>query len=197
MFALPPRAKDVNSNSAEAETPWSQTPTVTPNILPCRIQHDGPVPVSRRYWNPIQDEGNEDQATAYFRGRKLRGTRVRIPEGYCGLIATTSTTKLQKQSVQTNRQISMPPIDVAESNWVVDDQEEEEDKYDEEQESETTLLDTHGKFTHIQIWKHEKLPGPDDVFAKGLNEWIRFAETIHSDRSTSTTTAQNEVERRK
>lgn len=57
MFALPPKAV------REEKTPNSREKTnvsrVTPNILPCCIHHDGPVPVSRRYWNPIRDEGND------------------------------------------------------------------------------------------------------------------------------------------
>jgi ribonuclease H2 subunit C len=24
----------------------------TPNILPCRVQHNGPVNASKRFWNP-------------------------------------------------------------------------------------------------------------------------------------------------
>lgn len=29
----------------------------TPNILPCRINHNGPVHASKRYWNPITTPG--------------------------------------------------------------------------------------------------------------------------------------------
>ncbi|PGH02971.1 hypothetical protein AJ79_07508 [Helicocarpus griseus UAMH5409] len=32
--------------------------SITPNILPCRIHHEGPVDVSTRYWNPVVDKGN-------------------------------------------------------------------------------------------------------------------------------------------
>jgi hypothetical protein len=50
-FALPP--------SFSGKAPEEQLPQVITNILPCSIQHDGPVPVSKRYWDPICDEGNE------------------------------------------------------------------------------------------------------------------------------------------
>lgn len=28
----------------------------TPNVLPCKIHHDGPVEMSQRYWKPVKDE---------------------------------------------------------------------------------------------------------------------------------------------
>ena len=28
----------------------------TPNILPCRVHHDGPIESFDRYWNPSSDE---------------------------------------------------------------------------------------------------------------------------------------------
>jgi len=30
----------------------------TPNVLPCRINHNGPVDASKRYWNPHKTSGN-------------------------------------------------------------------------------------------------------------------------------------------
>lgn len=29
----------------------------TPNVLPCRINHNGAVDASKRYWNPTQTSG--------------------------------------------------------------------------------------------------------------------------------------------
>lgn len=54
-----------------------------PNILPCRIHHDGLVESVDRYWAPVHEKDNTQ--TAYFRGRKLRGRRVVLPEGYQGM----------------------------------------------------------------------------------------------------------------
>ena len=58
------------------------TPQCTPNILPCRIHHDGPVNASKRHWNPEVEDDNT--RTSYFRGRKLRGREVKVPAGYRG-----------------------------------------------------------------------------------------------------------------
>jgi hypothetical protein len=47
----------------------------TLNVLPCRINHNGPVNASERYWNPVVDSGRAysartvtSQADDLFRG---------------------------------------------------------------------------------------------------------------------------------
>ena len=55
---------------------------VTPNLLPCTLGYTGPVDATKRYWNE-QVDGN-GQKVAYFRGRKLLGRDVMIPEGFSG-----------------------------------------------------------------------------------------------------------------
>lgn len=70
----------------------------TVNILPCRVHHNGPAKVTKRYWDPVAEKGTKSKLplgslltcidgskVAYFRGRKLKGTSVRIPEGYKGM----------------------------------------------------------------------------------------------------------------
>ncbi|KAI9731371.1 MAG: hypothetical protein M1834_005276 [Cirrosporium novae-zelandiae] len=37
----------------------SKSATILPNILPCKINHNGPVPISTRYWNPKLDEKDQ------------------------------------------------------------------------------------------------------------------------------------------
>lgn len=57
---------------------------VLPNILPCRIHHDGPVDISERYWSPEVNAG-EVCESVHFRGRRLKGRKVVLPEGYEGV----------------------------------------------------------------------------------------------------------------
>ena len=33
----------------------------TPNVLPCRINHNGPVDASKRYWNPTKTPGKKQK----------------------------------------------------------------------------------------------------------------------------------------
>ena len=100
MFAIQPSHKPSSASENEPSTK-----RCTPNILPCRIHHDGPIQLSDRYWAPSSDEQrttqnkpyiftrnlmiSETSHTAHFRGRKLRGRRVAIPEGYQGQFAIT------------------------------------------------------------------------------------------------------------
>jgi len=55
---------------------------VVPHILPCKINFNGPVDASERYWNINNDENG--QKITYFRGRKLVGKDVNLPKGYSG-----------------------------------------------------------------------------------------------------------------
>ncbi|EAQ87175.1 hypothetical protein CHGG_03794 [Chaetomium globosum CBS 148.51] len=64
-----------------------ETPKATPHLLPCRVHHDGPVEPAKSFWNPkTADDGTK---IAYFRGRKLQGKAVKLPEGYRGAVAAT------------------------------------------------------------------------------------------------------------
>jgi hypothetical protein len=77
----------------------------SPNVLPCRISYTGPSKVTKRFWSPSLEKGRlntprikssfihpradsalDQTKTAYFRGRKLRGRIVKVPEGYEGML---------------------------------------------------------------------------------------------------------------
>lgn len=68
-------------------------PTSAVNVLPCRIQHNGAVHASTRHWTPeITSDGNHNStATAYFRGRKLNGRVLNLPDGYRGTYLLSAT----------------------------------------------------------------------------------------------------------
>ena len=65
---------------------------VTPNVLPCAIKHNGPVSAAERYWNPSTEQ--DGTTTAFFRGRKLRGKRIALPEGYEGAVLQKTDKKV-------------------------------------------------------------------------------------------------------
>lgn len=58
------------------------TQKVQPNLLPCKIAYNGPVKAESRYWS-TQAEADGSKTT-YFRGRKLQGKDVPLPDGYSG-----------------------------------------------------------------------------------------------------------------
>jgi ribonuclease H2 subunit C len=131
----------------------------TPNILPCAIKHNGPVSAAERYWNPSTEQ--DGTTTAFFRGRKLRGKKVVLPEGYEGVV-------LQKTDKKVIAKPSMP-IPSAEDS-----------AEDAPKEIETMTMDQHATFGELMVWDHEAVPEGADVYVKGIEEWIGFAEAVSS-----------------
>ena len=106
---------------------------------------------------------------AYFRGRKLKGREVKVPGGYTGSICSQAN-KGSETREETKRG--------REGN----DEELEVDKDDEEsgEEGEVRELEEVASFNKIMLWGHESLVDGDDPFAKGVEEWIGFAEAVSS-----------------
>ncbi|KAI5292990.1 hypothetical protein KEM55_007374, partial [Ascosphaera atra] len=139
--------------------------TVVPNIMPCRIHHDGPVDISERYWNPELNQGEgEECEIAFFRGRRLKGRRVALPEGYEGVVASKSEEKLREGNAQESR-----------ANGYYHNDENNSDDGEEEKEPESLILAAEGRFSEFVVWGHEKVPEDDDPYVKGMQEWMAFA----------------------
>ncbi|KAL2814065.1 ribonuclease H2 subunit C [Aspergillus cavernicola] len=147
MFAIQPPQQTAEPKSSK---------NCTPNILPCRIHHDGPVNSLDRYWTPVSDEKDKNLQTAYFRGRKLRGRWVQIPEGYEGVVA--SHTDREMPGTTDNASVSGE---------------------DAEQEEPVKILEKQATFGGYVVWGHEMIPAADDPFVKGVEEWVKFAEAMH------------------
>ncbi|EPS31966.1 hypothetical protein PDE_06925 [Penicillium oxalicum 114-2] len=145
------------SKPLNSQTENEQVTKFTPNILPCRIHHDGPIESPDRFWITQTDE-QDGHSTSHFRGRRLRGRRVAVPEGYQGVIATP-----------TER--TLPVTQQSNSDSMGDGESEPEES--------VKILDAQGTFDEMMVWGHENLPAADDTFVKGVEEWIRFAETMH------------------
>ncbi|KAK0119823.1 hypothetical protein ONS95_011255 [Cadophora gregata] len=134
----------------------------TPNVLPCRINHNGAVNTSRRYWNPTaQPDG---KTIAYFRGRKLHGKVLKVPSKYRGVVVEKTERVLPRAPVQTQN-----------------DQVEGEEEEEEDEEPEVKVMEEQAGFEEIVVWGHEMIPdGMADPYVRGLEDWIAFAESIHS-----------------
>ncbi|KAI4283646.1 MAG: hypothetical protein L6R38_002008 [Xanthoria sp. 2 TBL-2021] len=141
----------------------------TPNLLPCRINHDGPVNASRRYWAPEHDkDGNLE---AYFRGRKLKGRKVTLPKGYKGIVVKEAANedKTHKRNTERlrRRQLEEEAVD-------------EDDEDDEDDEEEVRMVEEVANFKDFIVWGHEAVADGDDAFVKGVEEWIGFAAAMHA-----------------
>ncbi|KAJ5476178.1 Ribonuclease H2subunit C [Penicillium sp. IBT 31633x] len=153
MYTIQPCSK-ANSQSAKSDS----APKCTPNIIPCRIHHDGPVDSLERYWTPVTD-AKDNTKTSHFRGRKLRGRRVALPDGYQGVVASPTD-----RVVPPSRQVDGDGVEDAEA----------------EPEEPVKILETQSTFDDFVVFGHEALPAADDMFVKGVEEWIQFADAMHT-----------------
>lgn len=123
------------------------------NILPCRINHNGPTKVTKRYWQPQTEADNI--RTAHFRGRRLRGRVVRVPEKYLGLVLKATDKTIIESVLPT------------------------EDDEEPELPEPVKVVEEVSTFDEIAIWGHDQVPASDDSLVKGIEEWTAFAEAIH------------------
>ncbi|KAM0716086.1 hypothetical protein Q7P37_008600 [Cladosporium fusiforme] len=147
--------------------PTSTEKTLTPNILPCAIKHNGPISAAERYWNPATEQ--DGTSTSYFRGRKLRGKKLALPESYEGAILEKTEKKI----------VPKPTIPVPGEDGGLEDEAAPK-------EIETLIMDKTATFDHVMVWDHEAVPDCEDVYVKGVEEWIGFAEAMHSYDTTKT-----------
>ncbi|OKL60930.1 hypothetical protein UA08_03576 [Talaromyces atroroseus] len=141
-----------------------KTSSCTPNVLPCRIHYDGPVETEERHWHPVKDE-REDKLTAYYRGRKLRGRLVQVPEGYQGVVALPTDRVIPATSKNDTPEDALT-------------------------EEPVKALETQATFDDFVVWGHEHLPAADEAFVKGVEEWIQLAEAMHGDSQSQEKTTQ-------
>lgn len=97
---------------------------------------------------------------AYFRGRKLKGKEVKVPEGYKGVIVKDAGNEQNAQSAMKT------------------DQEGDLHDEDGDDEEEVKTIDEMGSFEEVVIWGHDSIADGDDAFVKGIGEWISFAEAV-------------------
>lgn len=146
-----------------AINPSSTTKKVTPNILPCAITHNGPVNAESRYWSPTQD-ADASSSTAYFRGRKLRGRTLKVPDGYQGVVLEKSERSLPQKAPHAEQLRRM--------------EEDEDEEMEAEVPVDVKMMDQKARFDEIMVWGHEAVPEDDDVYVKGVQEWISLAEAV-------------------
>ncbi|THZ52989.1 ribonuclease H1 small subunit [Aureobasidium pullulans] len=133
------------------------------NVLPCRIQHNGPVNATTRHWTPESSSDGQTN-TAYFRGRKLNGKTVNLPEGYRGAILQKTNTIL-------------PPTITPSTSTSLEDEEDASSS----STPETKILQEVATFDKIVVWGHEVQPdGQEDVYIRGVSEWIGLATAMNS-----------------
>lgn len=150
----------------------SKQPALIPNLLPCKIAHSGPIPTSQRHWNPLPTRSPKHHPNSHevhFRGRKLRSKQLKLPEKYTGVVAQKTERRLLPQ--QQGGQQGQGRRDEIEKD-------QDQDEEDTQLPIEVQILETNGTFDQVVIWAHEAVPEGEDVYVKGIEEWIGFAESV-------------------
>ncbi len=100
----------------------------------------------------------DGQPEAYFRGRKLKGREVKIPERYRGVVVKGEALS-QQEAKQRGR-----TADVGGEVGTF--------------EQEMKFLEEVGEYDQLVVWGHETIAEDDDVFVKGVDEWTSFARSV-------------------
>ncbi|KAK4962248.1 hypothetical protein LTR66_000740 [Elasticomyces elasticus] len=168
---------------AIAKLKAEETTKCTPNVLPCKLHHNGPVSASERYWKPETVE--EGQSTAYFRGRKLKGRRIKVPAGYeggTGHAYNTMATDADNESIGVVLQKSNSVYNTKPPRSSIPQDDELDDGPDNEEDSEEARVHLRSStFQELVVWGHEVAPeDSENPYVKGVEEWMAFAHAIHS-----------------
>ncbi|KAK1827647.1 ribonuclease H2 non-catalytic subunit-domain-containing protein [Podospora conica] len=134
-------------------------PKATPNLLPCRVQHNGSVEPIQSFWEPKKQP--DGSSTSYFRGRKLHGTTLPLPQGYRGVVAAPVAPPAKDED-----SVEEEVIDLEDPNRGKPAQ---------------GSLDVQAEFDEVVVWGHEvAVDGQGDPYVRGMEEWVGLAEDIHS-----------------
>ncbi|KAI8321198.1 hypothetical protein GQ54DRAFT_298149 [Martensiomyces pterosporus] len=131
-----------------------------PNLLPCSIKHDGPAKTSAYF---LVSQQGDTTYEASFRGRRLCGRSVTLPDNYTGHVVLESVTSQEAQDTGAFEVDSPAPPP-----------------------AEQRELRSVGQFSSLVVWEHDRVPLDDDEFTSSL-EWIDVAKSIHADCSTGGT----------
>ena len=109
----------------------------------------------------------DGQPEAYFRGRKLKGKEANIPPGYKGVVLkagvrTQSGNRSNERMIRDENEPGINDVEVA-----------------------IGKMDNIADFDGLVIWGHEGVIESDNIFVKGVNEWVAFAETVSESNSAS------------
>ncbi|RYN39043.1 hypothetical protein AA0113_g1112 [Alternaria arborescens] len=138
----------------------------TPNLLPARINHNGPINDSERYWKPETDD--KGKRHSYFRGRHLHGTALPLPNNYTGAIVRVTDQQLPQSQAQPHQPSA--------------DEDDEDAETEESIPVEVNIAEQVGEFDQVIVWGHGgEVDGSGDAFIRGMSEWVGFAESMHID----------------
>lgn len=149
------------------------------HALPCKIHHNGAIDATSN-WKPARID---DETTAvHFRGRSLRGRVIKLPASYEGIalraLPSSPADNTQGHILKPTEKVisgQRPRLLIPREDDNMDDDEAEE-----EQQPDVKEMESMATFDDLVIWGHGTAPAAaDDPYAKGIQEWLAFAEAVH------------------
>lgn len=107
----------------------------------------------------IADPAPDGKRQAYFRGRKLNGREVKVTEGFKGVIV---------REIDSSKSVEAH----------LDKESNLQDGGADEEAEEIRTLEHVGSFDDIVLWGHDTTVEGEDVFVKGLGEWMSFSSAV-------------------
>jgi hypothetical protein len=93
---------------------------------------------------------------AYFRGRKLHGKSVKLPEGYQGIVVQKGDTKVAPTAGHASVEAG-----------------------DEEEQFPRGTLESKAEFDELVVWGHEEhADASSDPYVRGIEEWLSLADQV-------------------
>ncbi|KAI9713221.1 MAG: hypothetical protein M1820_001207 [Bogoriella megaspora] len=158
--------------------PSQQDQTCTPNLLPCRINHNGMVNANERHWKPELQNG--------LQHRRIKSLAILTSRRWDTDRTLTRSQAARARSAvltKTERLLPAQELDIPSTDEDAMEQDPDEDRPEEVRIAEQSMV-----FDKFVVWGHETLPDPiQDPHIKGIQEWIAFAEKIHSLSTSSNT----------
>jgi len=189
---LPCRIKYTGPTDASPHLWDPQTTTVTTtNSDDTSIKDDRDQDQSAKQHVNNDTQTNNDQESSitthisYFRGRRLLGTHVHLPEGYTGHIltpsksTTTTTTAATTALSQKQKQAAARHL-YGDEDDDEDEQATENESEDEEKAMDVTNWESLAQFQDVMLWNHEvPVEVANDGIIRGIQEWIGFSHVMH------------------
>jgi hypothetical protein len=120
---------------------------------------------------------------AYFRGRKLVGQKLVLPEGYKGISLFMQLSIYAERGVNSDSTGFILPIAPSPSDlppqtksyfYSEDDDEEEDEEHEQEH-----MWKSEAEFNELFVWNHDVVPdGISNPWIAGINEWISFTNWV-------------------
>ena len=176
----------------------------SPNLLPCRINHNGPCRVTKRFWSSTSEQGqpltrrkrrhrtlsSAKGLPRWHQDGVLQGPETARQGGHASLwlsgyvkpappmFHATILFTLPSGVITTSsdRLLTNEPTKPRPGRFHESDEEDQEEEDDLEP---IKILEETGIFDDMTVWGHDTVPTLDDPLVKGIEEWIAFAEAIH------------------